>query len=38
MGWLLSVGSIKLQVAFAKEPYKRVNILQKRTVILYDSC
>jgi len=32
MGWLWLVGSIKLQV-FAKEPYKRDNILQKRTII-----
>jgi len=30
MGWLWSVGSIKLQVSFAKEPYKRDDILQKR--------
>jgi len=34
MGWLLLVGSIKLQVSFVKEPYKRDNILQKRTIIL----
>ena len=34
MGWLWLVGSIKLQVSFAKEPYKRDNILQKRPVIL----
>jgi len=34
MGWLWLVGSIKLQVFFAKEPYKRDNILQKRPVIL----
>ena len=33
MGWLRSVGSIKSQVSFAKEPYKRDNILQKRPVI-----
>jgi len=31
MGWLWIVGSIKLQVSFAKEPYKRTNILQKVT-------
>jgi len=30
MGWLRWVGSLKLQVSFAKEPYKRDNILQKR--------
>ena len=34
MGWLRLVGSLKLQVAFAKEPYKRDDILQKRPVIL----
>jgi len=34
MGWLQLVGSIKLQVSFAKEPYKRDDILQKRPVIL----
>jgi len=33
MGWLELVGSIKLQVSFAKEPYKRDNILQKRPII-----
>jgi len=33
MGWLWLVGSIKLQVSFAKEPYKRDNILQKRPII-----
>jgi len=33
MGWLWIVGLIKLQVSFAKEPYKRDNILQKRTII-----
>ena len=31
-GWL--VASIKLQVSFAKEPYKRDDILQKRPIIL----
>jgi len=30
MGWLRLVGSLKLQVCFAKEPYKRDDILQKR--------
>jgi len=30
MGWLRSVGSIKLQVSFAKEPYKRDNIVCNR--------
>jgi len=34
MGWLRLVGSLKLQVSFAKEPYKRDGILQKRPVIL----
>ena len=34
MRWLRLVGSIKLQVSFAKEPYKRDDILQKRPVIL----
>ena len=34
MGWLWLVGSIKLQVSFAKEPYKGDNILQKRPIIL----
>jgi len=34
MGWLWLVGSIKLQVSFAKEPYKRDYILQKRPIIL----
>jgi len=34
MGWLQLVSSIKWQVSFAKEPYKRDNILQKRPVIL----
>ena len=35
MGWLRIVGSLKLQVSFAKEPYKRDNILQERSVILW---
>jgi len=30
MGWLRLVGSLKLQVSFAKEPYKIDYILQKR--------
>jgi len=34
MRWLRLVGYLKLQVSFAKEPYKRDNILQKRPVIL----
>jgi len=34
MGWLPPVGSLKLQVSFAKEPYKRAGILQKRLIIL----
>ena len=33
MGWLRLVGSIKSQVSFPKEPYKRDDILQKRPVI-----
>jgi len=33
MGWLRWVGSIKLLVSFAKEPYKREYILQKRPII-----
>ena len=34
MGWLRLVGSLKVQVSFAKEPYKRDDILQKRPIIL----
>jgi len=34
IGWLRFVGSLKLYVSFAKEPYKRDYILQKRPVIL----
>ena len=34
MGWLRLVGSLKLQVSFAKEPYKRDYILQKSPIIL----
>ena len=34
IGWLGLVGSIKLWVSFAKEPYKRDAILQKRPIIL----
>jgi len=33
MGWLQLVGSLKLQVSFAKEPYKRADILQKTPII-----
>jgi len=33
-GGLRLVGSLKLQVSFAKEPYKRDYILQKRPIIL----
>jgi len=33
MGWLRLVGSIKLQVSFAKEPFKRDCILQKSPMI-----
>jgi len=32
--WLRSIGSLKLQVSFAKEPYKRDDFLQKRPIIL----
>jgi len=34
MGWLRVEDSLKLQVSFAKEPYKRDDILQKRPIIL----
>jgi len=34
MGWLRLVGSIKLYVSFAKETYKRDDVLQKRPIIL----
>ena len=34
MGWLRLVGSLKLYVSFAKEPYKGDYILQKRPIIL----
>jgi len=34
MGWLHVAGSSKLQVSFAKEPYERDGILQKRPIIL----
>jgi len=33
MGWLRLVGSLQLQVSFAKEPYKGDCILQKRPII-----
>ena len=33
MGWLRLVDSLKLLVSFAKEPFKRDNILQKRPII-----
>ena len=32
LGWLQLVGSLKLQVSFAKEPYTRDDILQKRPI------
>jgi len=35
MVWLWLVGSIKLEVSFAKETYKRDDILQKRPIILW---
>jgi len=34
MGWLRLGGSLQLYVSFAKEPYKRDDILQKRPIIL----
>jgi len=34
MGWLRLVGSLKLYVSFAKEPYKSDDILQKRPMFL----
>ena len=34
MGWLRLVGSLKLRVSCAKEPYKGDDILQKRPMIL----
>ena len=34
MGWLRLVGSLNLQVSFAKEPYKRDDILRKRPMNL----
>jgi len=34
MGWLRLLIPLKLQVSFAKEPYKRDYILQKRPIIL----
>jgi len=33
MAWLRVVGSLKLWVSFAKEPYERDDILQKRPII-----
>jgi len=34
MGWLRLVGSLKTQDSFAKEPYKRDDILKKRPILL----
>jgi len=34
MGWLVLAGFLKSYVSFAKEPYKRDDILQKRPMIL----
>ena len=34
MRWLRLVGSLKTQVSFAKEPYKRNHILQKKPILL----
>jgi len=36
MGWLWLVGSIKLKVSFAKEPYKKRRHSAKETCILID--
>ena len=33
-GWLRLVGFLEFQVSFAKEPYKRDYILQKRLIML----
>ena len=33
MGWLRLLGSIKLNVSFTKEPYKRDYVLQMRPII-----
>jgi len=35
MQWLRFVGSLKLHVSFAKEPFKRDCILQKRPIITH---
>jgi len=35
MRWLRLVGSLKVKVFFAKEPYKRDDILQERPIILW---
>ena len=34
VGWLWVVGSLKLYISFAKEPYKRDDILQKNPIFL----
>jgi len=34
IGWLRLIGSLNIKVAFAKEPYKRDSILQKRPTVL----
>jgi len=34
MGWLRLGGSLKSKVFFAKEPYKKDDILEKRPIIL----
>jgi len=33
MGWVRFVGSLEIYVSFAKEPYKRDDILRKRRTI-----
>jgi len=34
LGWLRLVSSLKLQDSVAKEPYKRINILQESPIVL----
>ena len=34
MGWLRLVGSLRLRVSFAKEPYSTDDILRKKPIIL----
>jgi len=37
MGWLRFVGSLKLQISFAMQPYKIDDILQNRPIIFKDT-